>query len=147
MIRQAAILLALAAAAAAATHAWHPRAPSWYLVEEPAGEHEINMAAVLGQWQGDVIWIDARIREQFEAGHVPGAISLNEQNFKDEIINHLETFQQEAMIKNKPVVIYCGSEKCKASKKIRDELNHIMPIENIFVLKGGWQAWKQANKK
>ncbi len=147
MIRQAAILLVLAAAAAAATHAWHPRAPSWYLVEEPVGEHEVNMAAVLGQWQGDVIWIDARIQEQFQAGHIPGALSLNEQNFDDAFFEHMELFQREAMSGGKPVVIYCGTEKCQASKKIRKKLFHIIPLENLFILKGGWQAWRQAQQR
>jgi 3-mercaptopyruvate sulfurtransferase SseA len=43
-----------------------------------------------------------------------------------------------------PVVIYCGGEKCEASRKIKERLVESLPMENVWVLKGGWPAWKAA---
>lgn len=143
MIRQALLLLVLTLAAAAGTHLFHPRAPAWYLAEEPLHDDEVSMAAIAERWQGRVFWIDARVAEEFAREHVPGAISLNEQNFDQVLFDHIETLQT----LDRPVVIYCGSEKCDASRKIKAALLERLPLENVFVLKNGWQAWRAAQGK
>ncbi|HBJ86038.1 MAG TPA: hypothetical protein DDZ88_19665 [Verrucomicrobiales bacterium] len=142
VIRQALILLLLAVAAAWGTHAWHPRAPALYLVQEPLRDDEVSMQAVQERWKGDVLWIDARIQEQFEAGHVPGALLLNEQKFDEQLFGHLDTLQSNT----KPVIIYCSAAKCEASRHVLERLKQTLPVENVFVLKGGWQAWKAAGQ-
>ena len=141
-IRQALILLLLAVAAAWGTHAWHPRAPALYLVQEPLRDDEVSMQAIQERWKGDVLWIDARIQEQFDAGHVPGALLLNEQKFDEQLFGHLDTLQANT----KPVIIYCSAAKCEASRHVLERLKQTLPVENVFVLKGGWQAWKAAGK-
>jgi rhodanese-related sulfurtransferase len=100
----------------------------------------VSMKVIDERWKRDVLWIDARITEQFELEHVPGALSLNEQNFDSMLFDHLEKLQDNT----KPVIIYCGTEKCQSSRKIKDALIERLPLENVFVLKGGWQAWKQS---
>lgn len=142
VIRQALILLLLAVAAAWGTHAWHPRAPALYLVQEPLRDDEVSMLAIQERWKGDVLWIDARIQEQFDAGHVPGALLLNEQKFDEQLFGHLDTLQTNT----KPVIIYCSAAKCEASRHVLERLKQTLPVENVFVLKGGWQAWKAAGK-
>lgn len=141
-IRQALILLLLAVAAAWGTHAWHPRAPALYLVQEPLRDDEVSMQAIQERWKGDVLWIDARIQEQFDAGHAPGALLLNEQKFDEQLFGHLDTLQANT----KPVIIYCSAAKCEASRHVLERLKQTLPVENVFVLKGGWQAWKAAGK-
>ncbi len=141
-IRQAVILVLFAAAAAWATHAWHPRAPALYLVEEPLRDDEISMQAIQERWQGKVLWIDARIQEQYDAGHVPGALLLNEQGFEQQLFNYLDALQTNT----KPVVVYCSAAKCDASRKVLERLKQTLPIEKAFVLKGGWKAWESVNK-
>lgn len=141
-IRQALILLLLAVAAAWGTHAWHPRSPALYLVQEPLRDDEVSMQAIQERWKGDVLWIDARIQEQFDAGHVPGALLLNEQKFDEQLFGHLDTLQANT----KPVIIYCSAAKCEASRHVLERLKQTLPVENVFVLKGGWQAWKVAGK-
>jgi rhodanese-related sulfurtransferase len=142
VFREALVLILLSLAGAAGTHYLHPRAPAWYLSEAPLEDDEVSMASITERWEGDVFWIDARVSEQFEAEHVPGAISLNEQNFVQTLFDHLERLQDNA----KPIILYCGSEKCQASKKIKQALLERLPLENVFILKGGWQAWKQSQK-
>ena len=140
IVIEAFVILVLAVLGAVATHWLHPRAPAWYLTEAPLAEDEVSMKVIDERWKRDVLWIDARITEQFEVEHVPDAISLNEQNFDSMLFDHLEKLQDNT----KPVIIYCGTEKCQSSRKIKDALIERLPLENVFVLKGGWQAWKQS---
>ena len=140
IVIEAFVILILAVLGAVATHWLHPRAPAWYLTEAPLAEDEVSMKVIDERWKRDVLWIDARITEQFEVEHVPDALSLNEQNFDSMLFDHLEKLQDNT----KPVIIYCGTEKCQSSRKIKDALIERLPLENVFVLKGGWQAWKQS---
>lgn len=141
-ILQSMVLLILAAAAAWATHAWHPRAPALYLVQEPLRNDEVSMQLIQERWQGKVLWIDARIQEQYDAEHIPGAVLLNEQHFEEQLFGLLDTLQSNT----KPIIIYCNAAKCEASRKILERLKQTLPIENAFVLKGGWNAWQQVAK-
>lgn len=141
-IRQVAILLLFSAVAALATYAWHPRAPSLYLVQEPLRNDEVSISVIQERWKGEVLWIDARIQEQYDAEHIPGALLLNEQGFERQLVNCLDAMQANT----KPIVIYCSAAKCQASRIILERLKETLPIENAFVLKGGWKAWKTAQK-
>ncbi|MDH4452346.1 MAG: rhodanese-like domain-containing protein [Verrucomicrobiota bacterium] len=141
-IRQALALLLLASAAAWATHAWHPRAPALYIVQEPLRDDEVSMQVIQERWNGDVLWIDARIQEQFDAGHVPGALLLNEQKFDEHLFGHLDALQANT----KPIIIYCSAAKCEASRHVLERLKQTLPVENAFVLKGGWQALQASGK-
>jgi rhodanese-related sulfurtransferase len=141
-IRQALALLLLASLAAWATHAWHPRAPALYLVQEPLREDEVSMQAIQERWKGDVLWIDARIQEQYDAGHVPGALLLNEQKFDEQLFGLLDALQANT----KPIIIYCNGAKCEASRHVLERLKQTLPVENAFVLKGGWQALQVSGK-
>jgi rhodanese-related sulfurtransferase len=141
-VRQALILFFIAVAAAFGTHAWHPRAPALYLVQEPLRDDEVSMQTIQERWKGDVLWIDARVQEQFDAGPVPGALLLNEQKFEEQLVGYLDTLQTN----NKPIVVYCSAAKCDASRHVLERLKQLLPIENAFVLKGGWKAWQAAGK-
>lgn len=139
---QAVILLLLAAAAAAVTYRAHPRAPALYLSEAPLAADEISLDQIEEKWKGGVIWLDARPNEAFEKEHIPGARVLNEQHFSEQLLELLDVLQTT----DKPVIIYCGGEKCEASRTVREKLLPMVPLEHCYVLKGGWPAWKAAQK-
>lgn len=141
-IRQSLLLLLLSGAAAGATHTWHPRAPALYLVQEPLRKDEVSMQTIQERWNGDVLWIDARPQEQFDAGHVPGALLLNEQQFDSQLFSHLDTLQTN----QKPIIVYCSAAKCDASRNVLERMRQMFALENAFVLKGGWKAWQAATK-
>ncbi|TDU72828.1 rhodanese-like domain-containing protein [Prosthecobacter fusiformis] len=141
-VLQAALLVVLAAGAAAITHAVHPRAPALYLSEAPLREDEVSLKQIQERWQGDVIWLDARPQEVFEKGHIPEARMLNEQGFQEQLLELLDVLQTT----DKPVIIYCGGEKCEASRTIREKLLPLVPLEHCYILKGGWPAWQAAQK-
>lgn len=143
MIRQALILLLLTALAATATHFWHPAAPVWYLADVIAGEGEVTLNDIETQWKGDVLWIDARTRERYDQEHIPGALLLNEYERDQLLLEHLEKLQ----VSGKPIVIYCDAMKCEASHQMRDYLMKNVGLPEVWVLTGGWPAWKEAQKQ
>ena len=142
LIIQVFTLGSLAALAAFATYQWHPRAPALYAIQEPLKSDEISVAEVQKRWSGQVIWLDARPRDQFVTGHIPGALILNEQEFDQQLLEILDTLQTAA----KPVVIYCGGQKCEASRHVREKLMSVVALDECYVLKGGWPAWQEHEK-
>jgi rhodanese-related sulfurtransferase len=131
------ILLGLAGTGGVLTKAFHPLAPALYLQNEPLREDEVTLEDVAERWGEGVIWIDARQVAEFEAGHIPGALLLNEQGWTEqlwEIWPQLETGTT-------PVVVYCDSRACHASRKIAERLRQNTGREEIYVLKGGWAEY------
>jgi len=137
-IGQAAVLVLLSAGAALAVHTWHPRAPALHLIEEPLRDDEVSLASIRDQFQNEVLWIDARPKDLFDAEHVPGALLLNEQGFDDQLLGHLEVLQSNT----KPIVVYCGGQKCEASRKVAQKLQQMGIVQKAWVLKGGFGAWQ-----
>lgn len=137
---QAVFLLLLAAGAAVVTYRAHPRAPALYLSEAPLAADEISLKQIQERWQGEVIWLDARPEDVYTKEHIPGARLLNEQGFDKQLFELLDVLQTT----DKPVIIYCGGEKCEASRTIREKLLPMVPLEHCYVLKGGWPVWKAA---
>jgi rhodanese-related sulfurtransferase len=137
---QALLLILLASAAGAAAFWLHPGAPALYLTEEPLQPDEVTLKDISQRWKGDVIWLDARPEDQFDAGHIPGAKLLNEQSFDAQLLEVLDILQTTT----KPIIIYCGGQKCEASRHVREKLLSMVPIEHekCFVLKGGFPAWQ-----
>ena len=87
-----------------------------------------------------MLWIDARLRAPFQKAHVPGALLLNDQERDALLIEHIEKLQDNT----KPVVIYCDGHACQASRKMRTYLMETMAMQHVWVLHGGWPAWKKA---
>ena len=139
-VGQALVLVLLSGVAAVGVHFWHPMAPAWYLVVAPPQEDEVTVERVKGEFGGKVLWLDARPEEQYVAGHIPEAKLLNEQGFNEQLFELIDVLQKNTL----PVVIYCGGEKCEASRKIKERLVESLPMENVWVVKGGWPAWKEA---
>ena len=106
--------------------------PPWEAPELAAGEIEIENARVL-----NVIWIDARKKADYNTGHIPNAILLNESNWDNGIGNLVETWLNNM----RPIVVYCSSEQCDTSKRIARRLRETLPEAEVYSLKGGWEAW------
>lgn len=103
---------------------------------------EVNLQDIQERWQGKVLWIDARPAEVFEKGHIPGAMLLNEQGFMEQSLALLDVLQTTTL----PVIIYCGGEKCEASREVKRRLLEVVPLDECYVLKGGWPAWMAGQK-
>ena len=72
---QTVVLVVLAAAGGWLSFRHHPEAPALYLhLETQVAEGEVSLAMVRElEAAGGVLWIDARVRSEYEREHVPGA--------------------------------------------------------------------------
>lgn len=135
-IAQAFLLVVMAAVAAFGTHLWHPRAPALHLTQEPLRDDEISMAVIRKKFSGEVLWIDARPADQFAIKHMPGALNVSEQQFDEQLVQHLDTLQMNA----KPVVVYCSGQKCEASRKVMERLKQMGFVKDAYIFQGGWSV-------
>ena len=108
--------------------------PPWKEPELAAGEISIQDAQGLA-----VIWIDARKRTDYDSGHIPDAILLNDSNWEEGIQNLMDSW----LIHTRPIVVYCSSEQCNSSKRIAARLRESLPEAEIYTLKGGWESWEK----
>jgi rhodanese-related sulfurtransferase len=85
---------------------------------------------------GSAVFVDARPRELFEAGHIQGARNLPIAQF-DQLAEEVFTeFQEDTLF-----ITYCDGEDCDLSGHLALKLKQI-GYENVRVLHNGWSAWK-----
>lgn len=140
---QSVLLLALTALAGALTWQFHPQRPELYLTHEAAPEGEISISDALNRQQKDgAVWLDARQAREYQKGHIPGAMLLNEYDWENLLTAAFEAISQTP--DNRPVIVYCDGQKCAASHAVREKLQTTTPIgdREILVLHGGFPAWE-----
>jgi rhodanese-related sulfurtransferase len=127
------LILLAAVVPASLTAAFHPRRPPWS--QEVLAEGEERLPTVLA-WGESVFWVDARSADEYEAEHVPGAFLLNLESWDQLFPEFLDRWTPE-----KKVVVYCDAASCELSREVAERLR-TSGISSVFVLKGGWEAWK-----
>jgi rhodanese-related sulfurtransferase len=132
-VRQALLILLAALVPASLTAAFHPRRPPWS--EETLAPGEEMLSTVLA-WGEDVVWVDARPAEDYGVEHVPGAILLNLEGWDQLFPEFLDRWAP-----GKRVVVYCSAATCELSREVAERLRK-NGIPSVYVLKGGWEAWK-----
>jgi rhodanese-related sulfurtransferase len=132
-VRQAIVILFAALIPAVLSAAFHPQRPA--LSEDAVLPGEERLEAVLG-WKKSVLWVDARSPKEYDAEHVPGAILLNFEDWDALFPSFLEQWEPD-----EKVVVYCSSTACQLSHEVAQRLKQSR-ISQVFVLKGGWEAWK-----
>ena len=100
-----------------------------------SGEISLHDAA-LRHASGEAVFLDAREAEDFEIGHIQGALSLSAFAFAQEFPALKEKLE------GKTVITYCDGEHCKLSQDLADQLT-AHGIRNVYVLKNGWSLWRQ----
>jgi len=139
-IWQALAILGLAGVAAALTAKLHPRVPAWYRVENVADEiFRLSVAELRERYQPDqLLWIDARSSEQYQAGHVDGARSLNEENWAEQLWRMHSELEN---LNGLAIVVYCDGKACQRSARVAGRLRSEMGLEPVWILRGDWQDW------
>ncbi len=116
----------------------HPKRPPFSAEVLREGEMRVEEAWSM---RSEVLWVDARRAEEYEAEHVEGAVLLNEDRWHDLLPNVLAKWHPE-----RRTVVYCGGGGCQAShhvaKRLRDS-----GLTNVWVLKGGWEAWLEFKRR
>lgn len=84
------------------------------------------------------VFVDARDRDEYTAGHVPGALSLP----YDEVVSEPERLQR-LDAGGKPIIVYCGGGACELSIRLAEELI-VAGQKRVLVYMGGLPEWAAA---
>ncbi len=95
---------------------------------------EVQPKISSGEW----LLVDARDEDQFAAEHIPGAVSLPAASYEEMLLFFAEEHGRE-----KPVVIYCGTEDCEMSAELALRLRDEAGLSRIRILEGGILAWRR----
>ncbi len=122
---------------------WPSLSGSATVVVPPSAEEgdppfiSLDEAAAKYQTPG-VIFIDAREPEDYEHGHITGALSLPYDYLEDYWDNVLtdKAIQQE-------FVIYCSGSECESSLFLGREMA-FKGFKRISIFYGGWREWEKA---
>jgi rhodanese-related sulfurtransferase len=138
VFRQAGVLLLAALVPALLAAAFHPRRPAWS--RDQAMIPEVAWSTVQ-QWPGLRLLVDARSEVDFRRRHIPGAFPLDEARWEARLPAVIQAWQPGAR-----VVVYCDNLGCESSQAVARRLRRELGINDVFVLKGGWSAWLEAQK-
>jgi len=132
---QALVIFFAALALAALTAAVHPKKPSF--PDRALAPGEISLPEVQN-WKESVLCVDARPESDCEVEHIPGAVSLNPDNWSEQFPHFLDGWRP-----TEKAVVYCSAASCDTSREIADRLRR-SGVDPVYYLKGGWEAWKSA---
>ena len=138
------LLLALPLAPALLSGWLHPRRPDWGALSaeaEAPAPGQLDLAQIRAA-HADALWLDARAAEAYAEGHVPAALPLTEDAWDEQFVGVVEAWDGRCAI-----IVYCDGAGCHASEAVARRLRRELGFENVFVLRGGWEAWQAAGKK
>lgn len=104
-----------------------------------AGIRVVSWSFVKKQFEEQsALFVDARSVEEFEAGHIPDAISLPFKRLDDafEILAEL-------VESDKPLTVYCQNRDCDDGLLLAMELQALEQT-NLFYFVDGFDAWEEA---
>jgi rhodanese-related sulfurtransferase len=134
-LREASILLVTASVLSLFFSLWHP----WSDLElDQLVPSVTNAEASKGDW----IWVDARSHQDFEAGHVPTAINVNEDDWEAGLSRLLERW-----LPGQKILVYCSSMQCHSSRSVAVRIKKELDTDQVYVLKGGWETWSQNHRR
>ena len=139
---QLAIILGVSMAAAGGS--WLLRKPSPAkpaFVCDPARLREDEIC--LQDVKGDVLWVDARSRSEWENNGLKGSILWNLEPGED--ANAFEAEAAPRIAVAELVVVYCGSEKCGTSRQVADRIRRLELGPKVKILHGGWDALRDSS--
>jgi rhodanese-related sulfurtransferase len=137
LLRQGAVLLALALLPAAVQALYLREKIPW---QSRVAESDLVTVDVARDWGAGVLWVDARPSDEFERGHIPDAISINEDRWGEA----LPEFLAKQWSPDKKIVVYCSAASCNLAEDVARRLRNEAKLPNeIRILKGGWEAWQQ----
>jgi rhodanese-related sulfurtransferase len=87
--------------------------------------------------KGEVLFIDARSPEDFQAGHIKGAVSLPDHDFDEVFPQRVEEMEKWAQL-----VAYCDGRDCVLGHALAEKL-YQLGFRNASYLVNGWTAWRE----
>jgi rhodanese-related sulfurtransferase len=86
--------------------------------------------------KGDVLFVDARSQNDFDNGHIRGAVSLPVARFEAEIEFFLNRYPPEL-----PIVTYCSGRTCEDSHELAQALSDV-GFTNVRIFIDGFPSWE-----
>ncbi len=87
---------------------------------------------------GTTFFLDARRSDDYEAGHIPNAVSLPVEEFGEKYPKVAPLLTPEASI-----VVYCNGTECELSHQLATLLKE-QGYTNVHMLFNGWTTWTNA---
>ena len=84
------------------------------------------------------VFVDARESEEFEIGHIAGAINIPF-DYYDEYMDIIDALKYDDVF-----IIYCSGGECSLSLDLADVFFSDKAFENVFVFESGLPAWQDA---
>jgi rhodanese-related sulfurtransferase len=88
---------------------------------------------------GQAVLVDVRHKSMFDAGHIPGAISLPETSTPDEFTAFLNQYPT-----NLTLIVYCSSTSCSQSARVATRLVTQYQRPSVKYMTGGYMEYQQA---
>jgi rhodanese-related sulfurtransferase len=140
LLRQSAALVALALLPAVVQALYLRDKIPW---QSRVAESDLVDVQTARGWGENVLWVDARPTDEFERDHIPGAVSLNEDRWNEQLPQFLAT----QWSPDKKIVVYCSAASCNLAEDVGRRLREEAKLPNeIKILKGGWEAWLEKKK-
>ena len=99
----------------------------------PIGTNLVTLKDLAGL---DPLWVDARSAEEYDKGHVSGAINLSMEDWNDEFGDFGSAWRP-----GKPVAVYCSGGPCRSSAEVAARLKQALPELKLFILKEGYPGY------
>ncbi|WP_026897431.1 rhodanese-like domain-containing protein [Daejeonella oryzae] len=96
---------------------------------------EISVSETLEKLKEGTNLIDVREDNEWDKGHIKGAVHLGRGIIERDIIDQFPD-------KNAELILYCGGGFRSA---LSAENLQKMGYQNVFSMAGGWRAWQDAN--
>jgi rhodanese-related sulfurtransferase len=138
---QLAVIVGISLAAAAGTY-WIKGAPARVLRCDPSRLKPGELCLQQVPLDGPVLWVDARLRKEWQANGLPGSVLWNLDSAED-----TQAMEAEAALRivDAPrVIVYCGDENCGLSHQVAEKIRALQLAEDVSVLHGGWRALREA---
>ena len=91
-----------------------------------------------------VLWVDARLRKDWEKNGLPGSVLWNLDPGED-----MQVFEADIamrIMETPRVIVYCGDENCGLSRQIAERIQGLQLGAEVSVLRGGWRALSDAGR-
>lgn len=101
---------------------------------------ELATVSLLVSADGALV-VDAREREEFADGHIPGAINVPyDDAMRDpELVKQLDA-------RGRPIIVYCSGGTCESSRYLAELMMRDFQLKRVLVYEGGFPEWAAAGK-
>jgi len=92
--------------------------------------------------QGEALFVDARIPQDYEYGHIAGAMNFDFETEDDSVFYAHYAILQDLADYDRPIITYCAGTECDASLMLARYL-YQDGFTNLYIYFGGWEFWNE----